>query len=347
MRRSLLEVLVDPVDRTPLELEPAGEDVEEGVLRGSGGRVYPVRGGIPRFVATRDEGQRQTGRAFGYKWGREDSYGSPGMARTVRAWLLSRYGFASPAEMRAFFGAGRRTLDAGCGAGLSTSVWLEPGWSRDGAEWIGVDISAAIDVARRRLGTAERTHFVQADFLGLPFREGTFDAVFAEGTLHHTPSTKRAFDALVDVLAPGGELLFYVYRRKAPVRELTDDHVRARLAGLSPEEAWEALRPLTRLGRALAELGVEVEVPEDVELLGIPAGRHDVQRLVYWHFAKLFWNPELSFEENLHVNFDWYHPRYAHRHTEEEVRAWCDGAGLELVRLDAQESGFTVRARRP
>jgi SAM-dependent methyltransferase len=347
VRRSLLELLVDPAAGTPLALEPDAEEVEEGVLRGADGRVYPIRDGIPRFVATDDEGQRQTGRAFGYKWGREDSYGSAGMARAVQTWLLERYGFASPEEMRAFFGAGRRTLDAGCGAGLSTSVWLAPGWSRDGAEWVGVDISSAIDVARKRLGTAERTHFVQADFLELPFGAGAFDAIFAEGTLHHTPSTRAAFDALVRLLAPGGELMFYVYRLKAPVRELTDDYVRARLADLSPEEAWEALRPLTRLAQALAELETTVEVPEDVPLLGVPAGRHDVQRLVYWHFAKLFWNPEFSFEENLHVNFDWYHPRYAHRHTEEEVRAWCDEAGLEIVRLDAQESGLTVRARRP
>jgi hypothetical protein len=65
---------------------------------------------------------------------------------------------------------------------------------------------------------------------------------------------------------------------------------------------------------------------------------------VYWHFAKLYWNERLTLEENTHVNYDWYHPRYAHRHSEEEVRAMCAAAGLQVVHLDAQESGFTVRA---
>jgi hypothetical protein len=120
--------------------------------------------------------------------------------------------------------------------------------------------------------------------------------------------------------------------------------VRAAVSTLPPDEAWEALRPLTELGRALAEMKVEVDVP-DVPVLGIAAGRYDVQRLIYWHFAKLFWNEKLTIEENLHVNFDWYHPRYAHRHTEEEVRAWCRRAGLEITRFDAADpSGFTVRA---
>jgi len=44
------------------------------------------------------------------------------------------------------------------------------------------------------------------------------------------------------------------------------------------------------------------------------------------------------------VNFDWYHPRYAHRQTEEEVRRWCGEAGLSIFHFDVQESGFTVRA---
>jgi arsenite methyltransferase len=138
--------------------------------------------------------------------------------------------------------------------------------------------------------------------------------------------------------------MFYVYRRKAPIREFTDDYVRDRIAELSPEEAWNALRPLTRLGQALAELETDVEVPEDVPLLGIRAGRYDVQRLVYWHIAKLFWNPKMTFEENNHLNFDWYAPTYAHRQSEEEIRGWCNDEGLAITHFDVQEAGYTVRA---
>jgi hypothetical protein len=58
----------------------------------------------------------------------------------------------------------------------------------------------------------------------------------------------------------------------------------------------------------------------------------------------MFWNESLSFEENNHVNFDWYHPRYAHRQTEEDVRRWCAEANLSITHFDVEESGFTVRA---
>ena len=344
MDRSLLELLVDPSSGTELTLDADadGEVIVTGRLVAADGRSYSVAEGIPRFVETQDRGQSQTTAAFGFKWTNRDSYGSAGMQSELHGWLLERYGFGSSEEMREYFGSRECILDAGCGAGFATSAWMKRGWS-SGGRWVGADISEAIDVARQRLGAFERTHFVQADILRLPFRPGAFDTIFSEGVLHHTPSTRGAFEALLPLLAPRGELMIYVYRRKAPLREFADDHVRELLADLPPDEAWEAIRPLTRLAQALAELETEVEVPEDVPLLGIEAGRYDVQRLIYWNVAKLFWNPKLTFEENNHVNFDWYAPRYAHRHTEEEVRAWYAGAGLEITHFHVHEAGFTVR----
>ena len=347
MRDWLLQLLRDPLDGSRLslgeELERRGEEIVSGLLIGSAGS-YPVRDRVPRFVTRSDEGQAQTEESFAYKWTNLAGFGSEGMQEKVSSWILERYGFASGEAMRDHFSGHERILDAGCGAGLATSTWLAPGWRRDGSEFVGVDISAAIETASQRLGEIEGTSFVQADILALPFSPASFDLVFSEGVLHHTPSTEAAFKALARLLRPGGEIMIYVYRRKAPGREYIDDYIRERIADLPPEEAWDRLRPLTRLGQALAELETVVEVPEDVELLGIPKGEYDVQRLVYWHFAKLFWNPTMTFEENNHVNFDWYHPRYAHRHTEDEVRGWFADCGLEIARFDAQEAGFTVRA---
>jgi SAM-dependent methyltransferase len=305
---------------------------------------YPIRDGIPRFTAIiADEGQAATKKSFQYKWMQEDSYGSEGMRAELHAWLLGRYGFSSGDEMREYFASRGRILDAGCGAGFSTSAWLSDHWAGSGGEWIGLDITEAIDVARRAFGAIDGTHFVQGDLVSPPFQPETFDVVFSEGVLHHTPSTERAIKALVPLLKPGGELMIYVYALKAPIREFTDDYVRERLQTMEPDEAWEALRPLTKLGKALHDLRVQVEVPEDVALLGINAGRYDVQRLIYWHVAKLFWNDHLTFEENHHLNFDWYAPRYAHRQTEEEVRRWFEETGLDITRFDVQEAGFTVR----
>jgi SAM-dependent methyltransferase len=350
VRESLLEVLADPESHAPLELEQGGSsngEVLEGTLRTADGRTYSVIRGIPRFIAIDDAGQQQTAETFGYKWQQRDSYDSPGFREFALRWFLERYGFESEDELRSFFRDRRLTLDAGCGAGFTASLWLESGWQADAeAQWVGLDISAAIDVARDRLGSVGGVHFVQGDVSRPPFRPGSFDAILSEGVLHHTPSTESAIRGLATALAPGGELLFYVYRKKGPIREFADDHIREVVSQMPPDEAWEALRPLTKLAQALAELEMTVDVPEDIPYLQIPAGKHDVQRLIYWHFLKLFWSPDLTFEENNHVNFDWYQPVYAHRQTEDDLRGWCANAGLEIFHLLEQESGFTVRARK-
>ena len=234
-------------------------------------------------------------------------------------------------------------FDLGCGSGSASLPWLSAESWTGNTIWVGVDISDAIDVARRRLRKFPNTHYVQGDALQLPFPDETFDTIFSEGVLHHTPSTRAAIAAAARVLEVGGKFHFYVYRRKAPLREFTDDYVRAKIRDLSDEQAWDEMRSLTQLGRVLAELNVEVNVP-DVPLLEIKAGRYDVQRLIYWNFAKLFWNSALTFEANVHINFDWYRPQYAHRQSEEELRTWCQEAGLIIERFHEQDSGFTVTA---
>jgi len=349
VKAPLLEILRSPGTLKPLCLESAQNrdgETDTGFLRSPDGRSFEVRDAIPRFTEMEDPAQAQTRDAFGFKWGRTDTYDSAASRQRVAAWCLERYGFPSVDAWAARFESFGSVLDVGCGGGLSSGVWLtSAGWSGD-AMWVGVDLSTAVDVARTRLGSTPNTHFVQADALDLPFADGTFGAVFSEGVLHHTPSTRAALLSAARVLAPGGEISFYVYRKKGPAREFTDDFVREAIKGLSDEDAWEAMRGFTRLGQALASMRATVDVPEAVPLLGIAAGVQDVQRLIYWNFVKLYWNDSLSFEENVHVNFDWFRPTYAHRQTADEVRAWCEEAALDVQRFNEQESGYTVIARK-
>jgi arsenite methyltransferase len=322
------------------------EPVAEGQRVELAGRTFAMRDGILRDTRLASEAQEQTSRAFGYKWNQRESFEQEALQAKTAAWLRERYGDLAHAPWWDDYAELPVLLDAGCGAGFSAIALLEEVLPR--VRYLGADISAAINVAAQRLGRPDlRAAFLQSDLMELPLPKGSVDVIFSEGVLHHTDSTRGALSELARLLRPGGRFLFYVYRRTGPVREFTDDHVRARLQELEPEEAWRAMQPLTKLGIALGELGVEIEVPQDVELLGIPAGRHDIQRLFYWHVAKAYYDPNLTLEAMNHINFDWYAPRNAHRQSVEEVRSWCAEADLEIEREDVQESGITVIARRP
>jgi hypothetical protein len=163
--------------------------------------------------------------------------------------------------------------------------------------------------------------------------------------LHHTAEPKRAFSNLAALLRPGGDLAVYVYKKKAPLREYSDDLVRERISGLPYEQAIAACRQITALGKALAECNAMVQVPA-IDALEIPAGEYPIQRLIYHFFLKCFWNSEFSFHENSVINYDWFHPQLCSRHTLEEVRGWYLGEKLTITHEHVDFYGITMRGRR-
>lgn len=309
------------------------------------GEKLIVAGGIVRSQALASQAQEQTSRAFGFKWQKRDTFESEESLTRTRTWLIERYGQVTEETWFAGHGEHPIVLDAGCGAAMSAIELF--GSKLDRIRYLGVDVSEAVDVARARfIERGANAAFAQVDLLRIPLAPESVDVIFSEGVLHHTDSTERAMKSLVPLLKVGGHFLFYVYRTKGPIREFVDDYIRQKLQAMKPEDAWAAMMPLTRLGKALGDLDVTIEVPEDVDLLEIPAGEHNLQRLFYWHVFKAFYNPKMSLEEMNHINFDWYAPMNAHRQSPEQVRAWCAEAGLVIERENVQEAGITIVARR-
>ena len=308
------------------------------------GQRFVRRDGILRCQSILSAAQRQTSDAFTFKWHKRATF-EGGVSRQMRAWLVERYGDMAAADWLWELGEHPILLDAGCGGGMSGLELFGPVLSR--MRYLGVDVSGAVEVAKARF--AERRlegAFLQADLQQLPLSNTSVDLIFSEGVLHHCDSTEAALKALARHLKPGGRFLFYVYRKKGPIREFTDDYVRDKLQAMAPEEAWEALMPLSKLGKALGEIDIDIELPEPIDVLDIPAGRINVQRLFYWHVLKAFYAPELSLDEMNHINYDWHAPKNAHRQTPEEVRRWCGEAGLEIEHEVLEPSGITIIAHK-
>lgn len=286
--------------------------------------------------------QSQTRDAFAFKWARRETYDSPAVTANLRRWLFERYCGGDPGRLSGWLAGERKIiLDAGCGSGFSGLLFF--GEHLKHHDYLGVDISSAVDVARSRFAESGCPgDFLQMDLLNLPIPENSLDMVFSEGVLHHTDSTELAIKSLARKLKSKGRFLFYVYIRKADIREFTDDFVREKLRSMTDEQAWAALKPLTKLGIELGRLNVELNVPEDIPYLGIKAGSVSLQRFFYWNICKAFYREDFNLDEMNHINFDWFRPMNCHRQTVEEVRKWCAEASLYVEHLDASESGITV-----
>ncbi|MEO6692488.1 MAG: class I SAM-dependent methyltransferase [Saprospiraceae bacterium] len=290
--------------------------------------------------------QEQTQSAFGYKWAKRDLYENEKLKKLQYTWQIERYCGGDETKIADWLKGGNKIiLDAGCGSGYSGILF----WGKHIKDnhYLGVDISNAINVAEIRfkeLGLP--ADFLKVSILDLPIPDNSVDVIFSEGVLHHTDSTEKSLKYLSGKLKKGGRFLFYVYVKKAPLREYTDDLIRDTISKMNNDDAWEALLPLTKLGKALADLNTELDVPEDIPYLGIKKGKINIQRFFYWYICKMWVRPETDLNEMNLVNFDWFRPLNCYRHTPEEVKIFCRNAGLKVEHMDIMESGITVVAKK-
>ena len=231
--------------------------------------------------------QKQTQDTFSFKWKQKSSYESEVVRKEIRRWGLERYFDSDIGQLKKFIGDdNKKFLDAGCGSGNSTiSIF---GDALKKVNYFAIDISDAIDICREKFKEKGfKGNFTRCSINNIPSQLKDFDIIFSDGVLHHTDNTEKSIFDLSRRLKKGGKFLFYVYVKKAPVREFTDDYIRDYLSNMNSQEAWDSILPLTKLGQKLGELNVQIDIEEDIPFLGIKSGTYDLQRLFTIKYVKL------------------------------------------------------------
>ena len=106
--------------------------------------------------------------------------------------------------------AGERLLEVGCGMGTDLLQF-----ARGGAICTGLDLTPrSIEISRHRFNLyGVPGTFLIADGERLPFADNSFDVVYSNGVLHHTPDTAGAVQEIHRVLRPGGIAKVMLYYR--------------------------------------------------------------------------------------------------------------------------------------
>lgn len=106
--------------------------------------------------------------------------------------------------------AGERLLEVGCGMGTDLLQF-----ARGGAICTGVDLTPrSIEISRHRFNLyGVPGTFLIADGERLPFSDNSFDVVYSNGVLHHTPDIAGAVREIHRVLRPGGIARVMLYYR--------------------------------------------------------------------------------------------------------------------------------------
>lgn len=198
----MLEYLCDPIDKSVLSLERISHEengnIIEGNLVSEGGRHYPIRNGVPRFVEHDDV--RETVNSFGDEWNvfNFDHFQLNWLNHTVKNTFGSLDVFR-----------GKVIVDAGAGSGMQ-SVWMREA----GANLvIALELSHSVDgIMQKNIQGIDNIEVVQCSIDMPPIKDGSIDGmVYCHNVIQHTPSVKKTSEALWKIVGKNGEFVFNCY----------------------------------------------------------------------------------------------------------------------------------------
>jgi SAM-dependent methyltransferase len=285
------------------------EQFGDGYRCAACGRKFPSVGGVLRFV---HDGSYAD--SFGYQWRK--------FSTTQLLPDFAELNFQRKTGLKLEELNGKLVLDVGCGMGRFADVA-----TRWGARVIGIDLSAAAEVAAHNLQGREFLA-MQADVMALPFALEAFDCIYSIGVLHHTPDCEKALKSLPQYLKPGGTLAVWLY---------------------SGYNNWYRFSDLyrkitTRLPVRVLHSFFRVAVPclywTDCGLRVIPFVGKPFAGLIRHLFpVSLTRNPEVRVLDTL----DWYSPKFQSKHTYEQVSRWFESCGFENLTVADVSIGLKGR----
>ena len=366
MKMRLLDLLVCPIDKSKLELfewesssvelsteevsraeslgldpEMIAREIKTGVLVNQARKIfYPIHNGIPRLLIfptgvakeflqknnkriaqelvgyttpnqTVMTGEETVLRTFSsewvnFGWDGKSYWGiEPDVIYKSMRWLLKLE--ENPIQ-------NKTVLEVGIGVGGIADYMAR----KEGCELVGMDLSYAVDSAYEHFWKNRFLHIIQASAFAPPFKSNTFDLVYSQGVIHHTPSTKDAFNSICNLPKPKGRLYIWVYNPLDEERNL----IRRMTMVLE-----NILRPLCwRLPERLQSLVLLPIIP---------------LYLIHQNFIVMKKGPgfkRYGFREAMHAARDRFTPRFAFRHTEEEVKGWFNVAGYSDIQWASQRT---------
>jgi SAM-dependent methyltransferase len=297
-------------------------DDGSGVECGAGHR-FDRRGGVLDFsrAAAPKGSTERTFASFGYEWNAFDD------VRTEDESFADVY--FRDLDLDSL--AGKVGLDAGCGKGRYTRFLAE-----HLAAEVALDGSSAVEAAARNLAGIDGTAVVRCDLRAAPFAPESFDFISSLGVLHHLDDPFEGFRQLVTYLAPGGQILLYLYSRpeRTSVRSLA-------------LRASAALRTLTtRMSHPM-----------------LKACSTPIAGILWWTFVKpgewgedhgvrlladlpMYAYRRKPFRSLVLDTFDRLSAPVEHRYVWSELQPWFDATGL-VVDAHREETGWFVLAHRP
>jgi SAM-dependent methyltransferase/uncharacterized protein YbaR (Trm112 family) len=203
-----------------------------------------------------------------------------------------------------------KILEVGCGSGFES---LSIDRVTQG-EIYGVDLNVTLLRNGSALARSPFVNVATASLFAIPVRTGSFDVVYSSGVLHHTHSTKAAFEEILQYRRQDGVIYIWVY-----ACEDVDATINSRLDWI----AEAIFRPkLAQMRDFWQNIAVQ-----------FMARRHYKIYKKYGGYSRELWTRANS----EHFIRDRWTALFAHRHSFNEVISWFLEHGLEYRLINPKE----------
>jgi glycosyltransferase involved in cell wall biosynthesis/ubiquinone/menaquinone biosynthesis C-methylase UbiE len=185
--------------------------------------------------------------------------------REIEAHRYGQYAPWMPEVMEFARHSGEDLLEIGAGVGTDLSQFAS-----HGAKVTDLDLSAGhLAHARENFSLRNlQARFIHHDAETLPFDDNSFDVVYSNGVLHHTPNTRQVVEEVRRVLRPGGKAIVMMYAEDSIhywyrlvwelglVRGMLEEHSMGEIMSRHVEITKNDARPLVKVytRRRLREL---------------------------------------------------------------------------------------------
>ena len=148
----------------------------------------------------------------GAEYDREHELGTREFFDAIERHRYTKYAPWMPRVMGFDKYRGARLLEIGCGMGTDLLQF-----ARGGARCVGIDLTPrSVEITRHRFALyGANGTFMISDGEQLPFASESFDVVYSNGVLHHTPDTGGAIREIHRVLRSGGMAKVMLYHRNS------------------------------------------------------------------------------------------------------------------------------------
>jgi SAM-dependent methyltransferase len=203
-------------------------------------------------------------------------------------------------------------LNVGCGMGRE-SVALQ---DVTASEIYAIDLNFALFKGAELRKENHNLHFVIASLFKIPFKPSSFDLVYSQGVIHHTYSTYEALKSIASHVRKQGYIFIWVYG--------LDDHLVLKGAvGLITRILYaveNVVRPLISSSPAFLR-NILFSI---LTLIFYPLDLLRVRNITTW-----------KLKNTNHGLRDWLSPKYAFRHSYNEVFEWFEELGFQIFAVQS------------